>query len=352
MQNSLSFNPYLNFLLHLLGWSLLGFMILLYIPLSWDVKLPYEFWAWQTLNLFVMVALFYGNAKIIVPQTIFKGKFSLFVGWIIAVLVLTQLLSYVYHSYTGLHAKMATVLYFKAKKATNFNQFVFTAMLLVLALSTSWAMLQHWQRTANYRQQLEHDKTMTELALLKTQINPHFFFNSLNSIYALTYLNVEDSRQALHTLSRMMRYLLYSTEDENTTLFKEVNFLKDYIALMRLRSTDKLKINTFIHENLQDMPIAPMLLLPFVENAFKHGVNATQTSSIDIQLYQRNEKLHFEVVNSIFVENNNNSETAEGGIGLTNTRRRLQLLYPNRHELAAGTNHAGKYEVSLQLDLV
>lgn len=352
MPNSSSFNPYLNFLLHLLGWSLLGFMILLYIPLSWDVTLPYEFWTWQTLNLCVMVTLFYGNAKIVVPQTIFKGKFGLFVGWIIGVLIFTQVFSYVYHSYTGLHEKMAAVLYFKAKKTTNFNQFVFTAMLLVLALSTSWAMLQHWQRTAQYRQQLEHDKTMTELALLKSQINPHFFFNSLNSIYALTYLNIEDSRQALHTLSRMMRYLLYSTEDEKTTLFKEVIFLKDYIALMRLRSSDKVKINTFIHENLHDYPVAPMLLLPFVENAFKHGINATQNSSIDIELYQKNEKLHFEVVNSIFAENNNLPNAGEGGIGLSNTRRRLQLLYPDQHELKAGINPDGKYHVTLQLNLV
>ena len=86
---------------------------------------------------------------------------------------------------------------------------------MVLGISTSWAMLQHWQKAAQHKQKLEQDKTMAELAMLKAQINPHFFFNSLNSIYSLTYTDIEDSRNALHTLSRMMRYLLYSAEGKN-----------------------------------------------------------------------------------------------------------------------------------------
>jgi LytS/YehU family sensor histidine kinase len=189
---------------------------------------------------------------------------------------------------------------------------------------------------------------MAELAMLKAQINPHFFFNSLNSIYSLTYSNIEDSRNALHTLSRMMRYLLYSTEGERTTLLKEVEFLKDFIALMKLRANSKLNIITEIPEKLNDYPIVPMLLLPLVENAFKHGVHATEKSEIIIALKQNDTNLTFEVLNTFFKKTSN---TEPGGIGLTNTKRRLQLIYPHKHSINCGVNNDGKYEVELQITL-
>ena len=218
---------------------------------------------------------------------------------------------------------------------------------MVLGISTSFAMLQHWQKAAQHKQKLEQDKTMAELAMLKAQINPHFFFNSLNSIYSLTYTDIEDSRNALHTLSRMMRYLLYSTE-ERTTLLKEADFMKDFIALMKLRANKKLTITTNIPEKIHDYPIVPMLLLPLVENAFKHGVHATDKSEIHIKLRQQENNLEFEVENTFFEKT---ATTDQGGIGLTNTKRRLHLIYPNKHSLTAGIAKDGMYDVKLQINL-
>jgi LytS/YehU family sensor histidine kinase len=188
---------------------------------------------------------------------------------------------------------------------------------------------------------------MAELAMLKAQINPHFFFNSLNSIYSLTYTDIEDSRNALHTLSRMMRYLLYSTE-ETTTLLKEAEFMKDFIALMKLRANSKLTITTDIPEKIHDYPIVPMLLLPLVENAFKHGIHATDKSEIHISLKQAGSSLEFEVENTYFEKS---STTNEGGIGLTNTKRRLHLIYPHKHSLICGVTKNGMYNVKLQITL-
>lgn len=341
------YRPYLFIGLHILGWFLLGFIMLFYIPLTWNVVLPSIFWLWQIIILVMLMAIFYTNAKIIVPKTIIKDNTSPFLFWAFMVIFALQLIAYVYTSQTDLHNKITAILGFKKYRNPYFDNYVFMLALLVLGISTSWAMLQHWQKAAQYKQKLEQDKTAAELAMLKAQINPHFFFNSLNSIYSLTYTDIEDSRNALHTLSRMMRYLLYSTE-ERTTLLKEAEFIKNFISLMKLRANKKLTITTNIPEKINDYPIVPMLLLPLIENAFKHGVHATDKSEIHIRLSQIGSHLDFEVENTYF------EKTAlpdEGGIGLTNTKRRLQLIYPHKHTLISGIAKNGMYHVKLQLIL-
>ncbi|GAA3783735.1 sensor histidine kinase [Flavobacterium ginsengiterrae] len=341
------YRPYLFTGLHILGWLLLGFIMLFYIPLTWNVVLPAIFWLWQIIILFLLMFIFYTNAKIIVPKTIIKDNTSPFLFWAILVIFGFQIIAYLYTSQTDLHNKITAILGFKKYRNPYFDNYVFMLTLLVLGISTSWAMLQHWQKAAQYKQKLEQDKTAAELAMLKAQINPHFFFNSLNSIYSLTYTDIEDSRNALHTLSRMMRYLLYSTE-ERTTLLKEAEFMRDFISLMKLRANKKLTITTDIPEKIHDYPIVPMLLLPLVENAFKHGIHATDKSEIHISLKQKGSNLEFEVENTYFEKT---SITDEGGIGLTNTKRRLHLIYPNKHTLIAGLAKNGMYNVKLQINL-
>ncbi|MBS7254169.1 sensor histidine kinase [Flavobacterium branchiicola] len=339
--------PYLFTGLHILGWFLLGFIMLFYIPLTWNVVLPTAFWYWQIIVLFLLIIIFYTNAKIVVPRTIIKDNTSPFLLWALLTIFAMQFIAYIYTSQTDLHAKIAEIIGFRKYKNPYFDNYVLMLTLLVLGISTSWSMLQYWQKAAQHKQKLEQDKTMAELAMLKAQINPHFFFNSLNSIYSLTYTDIEDSRKALHTLSRMMRYLLYSTE-ETTTLLKEAEFMRDFIALMKLRANSKLTITTDIPEKLHDHPIVPMLLLPLVENAFKHGVHATDKSEIHIKLRQDGNDLEFEVENTYFEKA---STTSEGGIGLTNTKRRLHLIYPNKHSLKAGIASNGMYNVKLQITL-
>ena len=341
------FRPYLFTGLHILSWLLLGFIMLFYIPIAWNVALPSVFWLWQMIILILLIVIFYSNAKIIVPQTIIKDNTSPFLAWAFLIIFLMQLIAYFYTSETGLHTKVSEVLGFKKYRNPYFDNYVLMLTLLVLGISTSWSMLQYWHKAAQHKQKLEQDKTVAELAMLKAQINPHFFFNSLNSIYSLTYTDIEDSRNALHTLSRMMRYLLYSTE-ETTTLLKEAEFMKDFIALMKLRANSKLTITTDIPEKIHDYPIVPMLLLPLVENAFKHGIHATDKSEIYISLAQQGRNLEFEVENTYFEKTSN---TNEGGIGLTNTKRRLHLIYPNKHTLTAGVAKNGKYHVKLQITL-
>jgi two-component system, LytTR family, sensor kinase len=198
---------------------------------------------------------------------------------------------------------------------------------------------------------MEQDKISSELSFLKAQINPHFFFNTLNNIYALTLINADTSRKAIHQLSRMMRYVLYDTQNSTTLLSQEIAFVKDYISLMQLRLTDAVKIDFTSPASLKDVAIAPMIFLPFVENAFKHGVSAIQPSSITISVTQQNSKIDLEVVNTVIKEQNNNLE-AGSGIGLNNTRRRLDLLYPGKYSLLINEDTANNiYSVHLTLHL-
>jgi len=147
----------------------------------------------------------------------------------------------------------------------------------------------------------------------------------------------------------MMRYLLYETKNDSTLLSREISFLKDYLALMKLRLSDTTRLDVQIPETLRDYTIAPMLLLPFVENAFKHGISAMHEGCISIAIHQQGQALEVIIRNS-----NHPAEYADpdsSGIGLANTRRRMDLLYPGRHELEAGVQEPDHYLVHLKLDL-
>ena len=175
----------------------------------------------------------------------------------------------------------------------------------------------------------------TGLSLLKAQTNPHFFFNTLNNIYALTLIDGEQARAALHRLSRMMRYVLYETPAGHTRLSQEISFLRDYIELMHLRLTDQVEV-VFAppaEPAAPDPHVAPVLFQPYVENTFKHGVSATAPSRITISLFQAGpQQVEMCVRNTLFA-NRQPDNDEPGGIGLANTQRRLDLLYPGRRAL-------------------
>ncbi|RZK30874.1 MAG: sensor histidine kinase, partial [Hymenobacter sp.] len=203
--------------------------------------------------------------------------------------------------------------------------------------------------------ELERRQVATELSLLKAQINPHFFFNTLNNIYALTLLDGERARAALHRLSRMMRYVLYETTAGHTRLSQEISFLRDYIELMHLRLTDQVQVvfEAPTDPAAPDPYIAPMLFQPYVENAFKHGVSALTPSCITISLRQPSaQQVEMCVRNTLLPVRPNADADEPGGIGLANTQRRLDLLYPGRHALRTTTpTLTNEYEVCLSLNL-
>jgi len=182
------------------------------------------------------------------------------------------------------------------------------------------------------RKELEKEKLNSELAFLKNQISPHFFFNTLNNIYSLITINQTDAQDSVLKLSKLMRYLLYESEQGTTTLGQEVSFMKNYIDLMRLRVTDKVKLDSVFPENHSDLAIPPLVFIPFIENAFKHGISYQHPSYINVSLQIQGNDLIFNCENSIGRITSEGIK-ADSGIGLENVTKRLQLLYPDRHVL-------------------
>jgi hypothetical protein len=180
--------------------------------------------------------------------------------------------------------------------------------------------------------ELEREKLNSELALLKNQVSPHFFFNTLNNIYSLIEINGKDAQEAVLSLSKMMRYMLYESEQGNTRLSNEIEFMKGYIDLMKLRLSDRVKLTVSFPEDYADQDVPPLLFIPFIENAFKHGVSAVGNSFIDIALGVEDGMITFIAANSIGGRASDGPQVASG-IGLDNVRKRLALLYPGRHDL-------------------
>lgn len=182
------------------------------------------------------------------------------------------------------------------------------------------------------RKESEKEKLNAELAFLKNQINPHFFFNTLNNIYSLVQIDVADGQKAILQLSKLMRYLLYETERDDKPLSEELEFMKTYIELMRLRISDKVALDVEFPENIKYVTIPPLLFLPFIENAFKHGISYRKPSFIKIILKLESDGIWFECSNSIGGKWEMESDSRTG-IGLENIKKRLALLFPGRHQL-------------------
>lgn len=200
-------------------------------------------------------------------------------------------------------------------------------------------------------QEREQIHLKTELEFLSSQISPHFMFNLLNTLVSMARKKSELLETSLIRLSQLMRYMLYDNNAPQISLASEVDYLKNYINLQLLRFGDDVKINLYISGNFERYTIAPMLLIPFVENAFKHGIGMLQDPIIDIMMSIPDDKsvLNLMVMNGIAASGISPQE-ASSGIGLANVRRRLALLYPNHHSLKI-TETLDTYKVNLQIEL-
>jgi len=216
-------------------------------------------------------------------------------------------------------------------KQVHLINFGFSSLFLVF-FSLGLRILERYSQTEKLQKELEKEKLNSELAFLKNQISPHFFFNTLNNIYSLIGINVEDSRKAVLTLSKLMRYLLYESEQGNPRLSSEIMFMKNYIDLMKLRMSDKISLKVSFPDTFEDINIPPLLFIPFIENAFKYGISYRETSLIDISMQIVDNSINFRCANNI-VNTGEESKINNSGIGLENVNKRLNLLFPDKHVL-------------------
>jgi LytS/YehU family sensor histidine kinase len=224
----------------------------------------------------------------------------------------------------------------------------FITSVLVIGFNAAIKLTVKWQDEERKNIDLEQQKLQTELAFLKNQVSPHFFMNTLNNIHALIDINSEDAKKALIKLSKLMRYLLYESEERKITLAKEIEFIKSYVDLMKLRITPKVSLKLSFPENIPSIEMPPMLFTSLVENAFKHGISYQKESFIEIIMKSDKEFLYFRILNSIHKDNNGINEP--GGIGMENLKKRLDLIYKNNYYLVQNDEN-DKFEINIKLPI-
>lgn len=198
-----------------------------------------------------------------------------------------------------------------------------------------------------WREVMEKEKNIMELQFLRSQINPHFLFNTFNNLYGLSITDPQKTPDAIIKLSEMMRYMLYESNEEKVSVMKEVSYLRNLISLQELRYDEKTYINLCVEGDLEKYSIAPLLLIAFVENAFKHGEVMDADFPLSIIINLDNGILNFRLTNKISRKN----KDQVGGVGLNNVKRRLDLLYQNRYHLSID-NNSGVFKSYLSIKLV
>lgn len=255
-------------------------------------------------------------------------------------------LLYVYLFYTvSLVAESAIdyglIRYYYPARAISANTFLFDIVMLealgnavILIASVAHAAVRGWLKNEFLKRKLMEEKLTTELAFLRTQINPHFLFNCLNNLYSLALREkIEETADGIAKLSTLMRYTLHDSNSGRVSLTKELGYIEDYLALQNLRIADEddIFITFDIKGEVMNKELAPMLLIPFIENAFKHGLSLKAKTLIKILLEVTDEQLIFTVSNTI--NHTRKSIEEASGLGLANVKRRLELLYPEQHRL-------------------
>lgn len=213
-------------------------------------------------------------------------------------------------------------------------------------ISTAVRFTEDWAKMKKDKQVLEQQNTQAELALLKSQLNPHFLFNTLNSIYSLAYQKSDKAPDAILKLSEVMRYMLYDSEDKTVLLEKELQYLHSFVDLQKARFKETIYVDLLVEGRITNQLITPVLLIAFVENAFKHGVLDDPADPVMIHVIVEGNNLQLNVQNRI----NHQLKDQTGGIGLPNITRRLELLYPGQHTLNIKENDTHYIcELNLQL---
>ncbi len=230
---------------------------------------------------------------------------------------------------------------------------IFIGNVIVIFVSTILRVIMDWWRYQNEKQVLLTQTMQSELRFLKSQINPHFLFNTLNNLYALTLKKSDKAPEIVLKLSEIMRYMLYECNERRVHLTKEIQYIYNYLDLERLRQPKEADIRFVVEGQISEQMVAPLLFIPFLENSFKHGLNNQLQGGGFVRLRLRvlGEDLEFFIENSKAERVPRQEHPRSGGIGLVNVRQRLQMLYPENHTLII-QDEPHRYSVTLQLKMI
>jgi two-component system LytT family sensor kinase len=334
--------------LHIIYWGLiLMFLVAITVIREGSTTMKDYFLSFGVMGI-INVSLFYINYIFLIPELIKKRKrywiyilsfFLLliagtFLKTVIAVLNPQELLT----MRAGKEVHSFSVNNFALNGAFFCGFFLMSSCIIKFIID--------WFSSERIQRNLESERREMELQFLKSQLNPHFLFNSLNNIYSLAYQKSDKTADAIMKLSEIMRYMIYESNTPTVALSKEVDYLTSYIELQKIRFKDGAYIEFTLNGEIDNQKIVPLMLISFVENAFKHGVVNDPAEPVKINIIANQKILHFSVIN----KKNQQNKDAQGGVGLTNVERRLQLVYPDRYKLNV-VNSATHYTCELMIDI-
>lgn len=345
--NTITSSTKFRILSHILFW--LGYILFFYLQFNLYNEKFNHIGALGSLSLTAVVDIIaaYFTVYYLLPHFLFKKRYVLFaIIFLIsaALAILLQRVILYYISLPLFYPDSASSM----KPFWYINPFYsFINIYTVVSVFAVIKLVKYWYKNQQLKIELENKNKTSELALLRTQLNPHFLFNTLNNIDALITTNQEKASDAVIKLSEIMRFMLYEANSDRVPLEKEINYLQSYISLQQMRLKSPFFVNFKNDVNCKGLSIAPMLFIPFVENAFKHGLKNIVTPGIDISLNCDNGNINFEVVNR-YSELEDQNKDATSGIGLINTKKRLELLYQNKFKLDISKDD-GIFKVSLKI---
>ncbi len=325
---------------HVLAWTI---VLVLPAALHRDPERPAAFDWNASFNiqyvsiLATFAVVFYLNAFALIPQLLTRKRIGLYVAIVVGMILTFIAVAALFPSHDG------------HRKSRGEYWFMIFPYLFYWAMSTAYRFFFDQVKTEQMLKERENSNLKTELSFLRSQISPHFLFNVLNNMVAMARLKSEQLEPSLIRLSGLMRYMLYESDVSKVPLSRELEYVQSYIELQKLRYDSSLKIIQHIEVN-EDALIEPMLLIPFIENAFKHGTGMVVDPVIWITLANSSDQLHFTVKNKYNQAETSLVKDKTSGIGLVNVQRRLNLLYAGQHQLLIDRTD-GCFSVSLQLNL-
>lgn len=336
-----------SILSHLLVWVVL-FMMPYLLSYSQEQDITRVFMHfWVPIVFFVII--FYSNYFQFIDRFLFTNKTLVFIG--INLLMIVFFLFLKEYIETTFFAELNNQ---RGSSDTGnrppIKLIIYVHMLSYLApllFSIALKMTKRWATTEAERKEAANVKLQSELQHLHYQLQPHFFFNSLNNIYSLVDISPEQAKSSIHSLSKLMRYMLYETNLEQILLSKEIDFMTKYIELMKLRVSDKTKVTYQFPTQETGIKIAPLLFISLIENSFKHGVSATQESNIKVSMTTNDKEVCFTIENNDFPKKT--TDKSGSGIGLQNLEKRLKLLYQNAYSFKT-TKENNSFKVELNID--
>lgn len=325
-------------------------LVLIVIPLMMQLEsstLNARFMSHFWMMIFGLIVTFYSNYIYGIDHLFYKKKYIKFVLFNIVIIIFNDGVETLVKAIVEDEPKVEHIRSTMMQTIFLYHRLIFATLGIGAALAVRYS--RKLMDSEKERKILETEKLTSEISLLKYQMQPHFFFNTLNNIYSLISKSPTDAQKAVHSLSKMMRYILYENTADTININKEIDFIENYNKLMLLRLNQNVRVQFDIPTEIDNINIPPLLLIPLVENAYKHGISSTKDSFISCCLEIKNKYLIFKVENSVSDEDT--EDRSHSGIGLQNLRKRLSIIYGNRATFEAQKTDYGTFVAQLVMPI-